>query len=175
MRPVQSPKFITGDSVEFFRGLLSSSLLITCQTIKSLSESKYFDAVRKKKDGGRCCSAREELDLFVESELMFCGLKSTLNLIHSPMFCKQIFKFYHLRKYNPKTGSGTEVEDDPHESIIGSGVFRNFFKQTLQFSLLRSPLNEIFSIADLERCLSIMLCNAMNGYNEESKSKSQYL
>ena len=171
LQPVQSPKFDAGDSVELFRGALLSSLMIACQTTQSLSKSRCFDAIRKTKDGIRCCTAREELDIFLESELMFCGLKSILNLIHSPMFCKQIFKFYHLRKYNPKIDSVPEVEDESQYSVIGTEVFKKFFKQALQFSLVRSPLNEFFSIADLERCLSVLHCKVVSGFKDGSDGK----
>ena len=101
--------------------------------------------------------------------MLFCGLKSILNLIQSPMFCKQIFKFYHLRKCYSKLESGFDDEFDTSENILRADMFKSFFKQILRFSLVRSPLAEFFSIAYLERCMSVLHCKVLNGYNEESK------
>ena len=167
MRAVQSAKFNAGDSVDLFQEAFRASLLITCQTSQSLLENRCFDAMRKTADGKQCCLSQKELDLIAEGELMFCGFKSVLNMIHSPMFCKIMFQYYHLRKYSPKIETLLEDGEDSENSIISTDVFKSFFKQALQFSLMKNPLNEIFSIADFERCLSVLLCNAVKGYKNE--------
>lgn len=156
LQPVQTSRFSAGDSVKFFKEALVASLAVSCQGNET-------------DDRGRS-TAKNEVDAVVENELMFAGVKSVLNLIQSPMFCKLIFKFYHLKKFNMKVESCPD-SGDSHRSVISTDAFQSFFKQVLQLSLLKSPLNEMFDVTELERCLSILLCHAMQDSNERLDGK----
>lgn len=114
----------------------------------------------------------DELDCLFESQLAFCGLKSVLKLVKSPLFGKLAFKHYHMsaNKRKAESSSRDESNDESNEAEADSldvGLLRKIFTQALQTSLHKNPFDKEFRLEDLERSLSVLLKKASQPDEDE--------